>query len=68
MGIYYQYILTNVESKGKHYPVIYSLYKENPEDIETLEQAVPEVRAMAEFFSHNIQKKKKKKFYFLNMI
>ena len=67
MGIYYQYILTNVESKGKHYPVIYSLYKENPEDIETLEQAVPEVRAMAEFFSHNIPKKKKK-FYFLNMI
>ena len=47
--------------------MIYSLYKENPEDIETLEQAVPEVRAMAEFFSHNIPKKKKK-LYFLNMI
>ena len=57
MGIYYQYILTYVESKGKHYPMIYSLYKENPEDIETLEQAVPEVSAMAEFFSHNKKKK-----------
>lgn len=64
MGIYYQYILTNAESKGKHYPVTYSLYSESPEDIGTLEQAVPELSAMAEFFSHNIQKK----FSFLNMI
>lgn len=39
MGIYYQYILANAESKGKHYPVTYSLYSETPEDIETLEQA-----------------------------
>lgn len=57
MGLYYQYILTNAESKGKHYPVTYSLYSESPEDIETLEQAVPELSAMAEFFSHDIKKK-----------
>lgn len=50
------YILINAQNEGTHCPMISSLYKESPEDIETLDQAVPEVSATAEFFSYSMRK------------